>query len=69
MSPSEEFSMQFGVPVDQLVAPAAHIQSVQQAVRQTISEATALANGASSVSSQTPSQQRQLDLVFVHDCR
>lgn len=69
MNSSEEFFMQFGLRVAQLIAPTAHVQAVQQAIRQTILEATALANGVSNISSQTSAQQRQLELVFVHDCR
>lgn len=61
--------MQFGLRVAQLVAPTAHVQTVQHAVKQTIMEASALANRANNISSHSSSQQRQLELVFVHDCR
>lgn len=69
MSSSDEFLMQFGLRIAQLVAPTAHVQAVQQAVRQTILEANALANGPHSITSQPSTQQRQLELVYVHDCR
>lgn len=66
---TDEFLLQFGLRLAQLIAPDTHVQTVQQAVKQTILEATALADNTGNVSQQRAAQPRQLELVFVHDCK
>ena len=65
---SEEFLQHFGLRLAQLLAPGAPIQNVQQAIRQTIAEATILSNNSSAIKSPA-NQERQMELVYVHDCR
>ena len=69
MASSEEFLQHFGLRLAQLIAPATPIQAVQQAIRQTLCEATGMPHVPAVRSSHVPKDQRQLELVFVHDCR
>ncbi|KAL3135970.1 PSII 6.1 kDa protein [Trebouxia sp. C0010 RCD-2024] len=66
---SEEHLQRFGLRLAELIAPATPVQAVQQAIRQILCEAAGLSNATAG--SQTPlrTEQRQLELVFVHDCR
>ena len=69
MASSEEFLQHFGLRLAQLIAPATPIQTVQQAISQTLAEATAISNGKAMPPQQANNEERQLELVFVHDCR
>ena len=69
MTSSEEFLQHFGLRLAQLLAPATPIQAVQQAIRQTLCEATGLPQATAVHAPHVPQDQRQLELVFVHDCR
>ncbi len=69
MASSEEFLQHFGLRLAQLIAPATPIQTVQQAITQTLAEATAISNGTAVPPQQANNEERQLELVFVHDCR
>lgn len=66
---SEEFLQHFGLRLAQLIAPATPIQTVQQAIKQTLAEATAISAGTAVPTQQDAKEERQLELVFVHDCR
>lgn len=69
MASSGEFLQHFGLRLAQLIAPATPIQTVQQAISQTLAEATAISNGTVMPPQQAKNEERQLELVFVHDCR
>ena len=69
MASSEEFLQHFGLRLAQLLAPATPIQAVQEAIRQTLCEATGLANASAVAPPHVRKDQTQLELVFVHDCR
>jgi len=69
MASSEEFLQHFGLRLAQLIAPATPIQTVQQAISQTLAEATAISNGTAVPPQHATNEERQLELVFVHDCR
>lgn len=66
---SEEFLQHFGLRLAQLLAPGTPIQAVQQAIRQTIAEATALSNSMVAPKAPPSQEQKQMELVYVHDCR
>ena len=67
MSSSEEFLHHFGLRLAQLIAPSTSRQAVQQAIQQTLSEAAT--NGAAAPTQQAGKDHRDLELMFVHDCR
>ncbi|DBA98922.1 hypothetical protein WJX77_006198 [Trebouxia sp. C0004] len=69
LASSEEFLQHFGLRLAQLIAPATPIQTVQQAISQTLAETTAISNGTAVPPQQATNEERQLELVFVHDCR
>ena len=69
MASSEEFLQHFGLRLAQLIAPATPLQAVQQAIRQTLFEATGVPNAAALQLPHGHKDQRQLELVFGHDCR
>lgn len=69
MASSEEFLQHFGLRLAQLIAPATPTQTVQQAITQTLAEATAISNRTAVPPQQANNEERQLELVFVHDCR
>lgn len=66
---SEEFLQRFGLRLAQLIAPATPVQAVQQAIRQILCEAAGLSSATAAPQPPLRKEQRQLELVFVHDCR
>lgn len=66
-APSDNFLMQFGLRLAQLLCPSVAVPQVFAAVRQAIGESRAAAGGDAQIPRQEPA--RKLELVFVHDCR